>query len=251
MKKGLFFNIVIILNIVCKISKKSNIKTEELMQSTNPESIRSYYNEIVKRKIKVAKLYFCLDIFGKLIIVQKRIRGLTLEKLLQNSKISLEYKFKIMDKLWDIYLKMLNSDYILDWNFKNFIIYNDELVYVDLNPVLIKNEIKLIKSDNLQEIKKGYLDDNLRIAGIIGYSLGYLLDFDRQILKDFFKHLEKNIKNKFNITYNELLKIKNEHIYIKKLRVIKEYIDYGDIENTKKNLKMLSVRKYTLGENDG
>ena len=220
---------------------------------TDPiESIYTYYYELLNIDFKVAKIH---DIYynndGNLIIKQEWIEGITLEKYLDdNSKLyfinrDITQVTEIFKKIIhnNIYLYSCNKDIRIDWNLRNFIIYENDLVIVDVVPPIYVSKLPKNNDFYMSILINLYVSTVTQIISILSYCVKpyitnseFLLESDRKLLlKTLYDELEKIIlescvDNKFELNSElELLrlvdtKIDKNKIYNLKIRALHKYL---------------------------
>ena len=253
MEAGLFNNVKKIGNYILKISKNKDMISRQIIREMSYGTEKEYAKNIHEVGIKTAKVYFSCGIFHYQISIQKYIAGQTVQDILNDVNISIEKKLKVFEKFIDIYkLSQSNSNLCLDWNMKNFIYKDSDIYYVDLVPCLYKNVIEKSTSKNLEQYKESYLNQNIQIAGILGYST---MSFIKYMKKEEAIHVYLKIlnilKDKLDFSLN-IEKNNLHHVYYYKLIQIEKYF-HTDLtyENMKQKINNHSMTNTFKNKNEG
>ena len=179
---GSFNKIIVIKNKVFKIENVNDLYSKNILSNFSHNS-KTYYEDLKKLGINVARLYFDKKIFGKNIEIQEYIPGESLALYMEDKKVPINDKLDYYEKLLIIYRKTLSSDVALDLNMKNFIISNGDLIYVDLVPSIYKSKLSKENVEN-DEYKNYYLNNNLAIANVTNYFLEINCLFAKRRIKN-------------------------------------------------------------------
>lgn len=122
MEKGLFSSNVSIFKIIIK-KYMSNEITSLFRNITTPKNIQKYEKDIEKLGFNTANIYFSFQIKNVLFIVQKLIKGDTVEEVLKSKKYDISLKKEIVKMILNKMFDVIGQEVIIDWNLKNFILY--------------------------------------------------------------------------------------------------------------------------------
>ena len=190
---GSFNKIIVIKNKVFKIENVDDLYSKNILSNFSHNS-KTYYEDLKKLGINVARLYFDKKIFGKNIEIQEYIPGESLALYMEDKKVPINDKLDYYEKLLIIYRKTLSSDVALDLNMKNFIISNGDLIYVDLVPSIYKSKLSKENVEN-DEYKNYYLNNNLAIANVTNYFLRSIVYLPKEELRIILLKLRLLLKN--------------------------------------------------------
>lgn len=202
------------LKQVCPITKIEKIIYDGL--NSNPNIIRQYIKDIKKTNIECAPMY----IVTKKILVEKYIKGQTIDEYINTKTVSKNDKILLIKKLLDTFKKsMKNPEIRIDWNLRNFIIKNKKIVLVDYIPSLYFKNLEIINQDVTFELYQLYKNYDIQITGIVGYTMMAFLNLSKQEFKQIYEIV-------FNYA-NEIYKIdkKKNHIFIKRINLIDKYLN--------------------------
>lgn len=247
MKQGTFNKIFRIGNFIVKLSKEhSSISKEIAMMGS--DDIKKYENDIKETGVSTSKVYLYLKLKNKSLILQEYIDGYTLQEFFENVEISNVDKLKMFRELIFLYRKTLKNDNLcLDWNLKNFIISNGEIIYIDYVPALYKDRIEQVSSKRLEQYKESYLDKQVQLAGIISYAIVPFLNEDKLLLNDVYNSMISCIEEILRIRFQNL-NLPN-HVYIKKMTIISEYLsNCQSYEEFIKQYRSISMEKTVIKE---
>ncbi|MGM9878934.1 MAG: hypothetical protein ACI31R_02800 [Bacilli bacterium] len=246
MESGTFNDVFKLDKYIIKISKSGDEIFNQVMSEINFENVKQYEQDINRLGIKTARIYDELEFSNYKVLIQEYIEGSTLEDILSEKKYDIDYKLQIFSKYANLYkLCKQDENLCLDWNLKNFIYNDEELVYVDLTPCLYKNKIKNIESENLIQFRDSFLNENITIAGILGYTLKALLKSEtKEILEKAYS------KIKTMLEYEEPNEINDNHVYLDKLSLIEKFL-YSDMDLEELFILMdnYSMKKQSLSTN--
>lgn len=221
MKKGLFSSNISIYKLIIK-KYISNEITLVFKYITTPKYIKKYQNDIEKLGFNIAKVYFSFEINNTLFLVQKLIKGDTVEEILKSNKYDISFKKEIIKKILNKIILLKENEIIIDWNLKNFILYKDKIFYVDFTPVLYRKNIMLINSQRLKPYTNMLLNTEIQFCSFLGYVCNYLIDLPKKTLKDVFEELILIAKDNDIIIKKTN---KNSHLMERKISLIFEYLN--------------------------
>lgn len=230
---GSFNKVIIIKNKVLKIENVVNSYSQNILNSLDSNH-KTYYEDLKKIDIDVAKLYLDKKIFGKNIEIQEYIPGKTLASYMEDNNVSIGDKLDCYKKLLIIYKKTLSSDVALDLNMKNFVMAGDRLIYIDMIPSIYKSKIP---KDNIEsdEYKNYYLNSNLAIANVSNYFLRSIIYLPKENLKE--------VLIKMKTIVNEIFDFELDLSKNKKSNLMNNYIEsnmqYEDYEKTYQKIKRM------------
>lgn len=246
MESGMFNEVFKLDKYVIKISKNDEI-FNQIVNEMTIDDVKQYEKNINNVGIKTARIYEELNFPNCKVLIQEYIEGQTLEDILRSKEHDIERKLEIFKKYTEIYkLSKQNNNLCLDWNLKNFVYNGKELIYVDLTPCLYKDSIRNIKLENLIQFRDSFLDENITIAGILGYTLKALIkEEDKETVKKAY------IKIKEMLEYKPQEKREN-HIYLDKLSLLEDFLN-SDMEKDElfDLLKDFSMKKESLESKTG
>ena len=231
MKKGLFSSNVSIFKIIIK-KYISNDITSLFKNITTPKNIKRYEKDIEKLGFNTAKIYFSFQIKNSLFIVQKLIKGETVEEVLKSKKYDIELKKEIVMKILNKMFAVKGQQVIIDWNLKNFILYKGKIFYVDLTPVLYRESVMLINSKKLRPYTEMLLNEKIQFCSFLGYVCNYLIDLPKETLKVIYDELMLFAKDN-DIVIKDT--DENSHLMERKVSLISDYLNSN---MTKEKLKM-------------
>ena len=214
--KGSFNKVYKIGNLIIKIDYYdeyfSNIRS-----TVDTFEYKKYYKDLNDLGIKTAKLYLSIKLFNRNIQIEEFIKGISVQDFV-SLKIDLKDKLKIIKELILIYKKTINTDVKLDMNLKNFIIRDNEIIYIDFTPATYKSHI-LKNYKNIDSYARTYLDTSLIMNNLISYYLRGNINLSKEELKSNLINIRQLIES----VLNEKLD-KNNSI---RLNLIEDYI-YSD-----------------------
>ena len=220
---GSFNKIIVIKNKVFKIENVDDLYSKNILSNFSHNS-KTYYEDLKKLGINVARLYFDKKIFGKNIEIQEYIPGESLALYMEDKKVPINDKLDYYEKLLIIYRKTLSSDVALDLNMKNFIISNGDLIYVDLVPSIYKSKLSKENVEN-DEYKNYYLNNNLAIANVTNYFLRSIVYLPKEELRIILLKLKVIVKELFDFEL-DLSKNKKSNLFIEYICGVMEYEQY-------------------------
>ena len=214
--KGSFNKVYKIGNLIIKIDYYdeyfSNIRS-----TVDTFEYKKYYKDLNDLGIKTAKLYLSIKLFNRNIQIEEFIKGISVQDFV-SLNIDLKDKLKIIKELILIYKKTINTDVKLDMNLKNFIIRDNEIIYIDFTPATYKSHI-LKNYKNIDSYARTYLDTSLIMNNLISYYLRGNINLSKEELKSNLINIRQLIES----VLNEKLD-KNNSI---RLNLIEDYI-YSD-----------------------
>ena len=196
---GSFINCKIIGNKIIKISKEEDDYSKLIKKEIDSKNYLKYQSDLKKNNVDVANLYLSIEIFNKLIQVEEYIKGENLNNYFINSNNLIINKLTLMKKMLELYKRLLNSDVTVDFNFNNFIIHDDRLIYIDFIPSIYKSNI--IYNGVIDEYKRIVLDKNYCLLNMISYLLKAMLSLSKEELADVLNKVLVMIDN-LNININ-------------------------------------------------
>lgn len=223
MMNGSFNKIIVIKNKVFKIENIDDLYSKNILSNFGHNS-KTYYEDLKKLGINVARLYFDKKIFGKNIEIQEYIPGESLASYIENKEVPINDKLNYYKKLLIIYKKTLSSDVALDLNMRNFIISNGNLVYVDLVPSIYKSKLSKENVEN-DEYKNYYLNNNLAIANVTNYFLRSIVYLPKEELRLILLKLKVIVKELFDFEL-DLSKNKKSNLFVEYVCGSMEYEQY-------------------------
>ena len=245
MEGGLFNNVKKIGNFIIKISKKDSGISNQIIKEMSYGTEKEYAININNVGIKTAKVYFSFPLFHYHVSVQKYIAGQTVQEILNDKNIPIKEKLHVFEKYIDIYtMSQVNDNLCLDWNMKNFIYKEDEIYYVDLVPCLYKDIIKKSTSNNLLQYKESYLNKNIQIAGILGYTIMPFIKYkSKEEVKEIYQKINDILYQKLKFSLNSM-DYHLQHVYLYKLIQIDDYLNTDlTYEKMKNNIDNHSMQK--------
>lgn len=220
MKRGSFNKIYKIGNVVIKIDADKNPFSQIVMNEMDSKKYLRYEKDLNKCGIKTSKIYFYTT-FPKTILVEKNIRGRNLQEIMDDEKVSLKEKLTLLKKLLLIYKKTENTNVCIDCNLKNFILNNNELIYIDFVPSLYKEKIEESTSLIIEDYKDLYLCTDIQLISIMNYVLKSLMYLSKEELQKMRDEITKIIVE----TFNSNLVIESKNVVLKKKELINSYIE--------------------------
>lgn len=196
---GSFINCKIIGNKIIKISKEEDDYSKLIKKEIDSKNYLKYQSDLKKNNVDVANLYLSIEIFNKLIQVEEYIKGENLNNYFININNLIIDKLTLMKKMLDLYKRLLNSDVTVDFNFNNFIIHDDRIIYIDFIPSIYKSNI--IYNGVIDEYKRIVLDKNYCLLNMISYLLKAMLSLSKEELADVLNKVLVMIDN-LNININ-------------------------------------------------
>ena len=196
---GSFINCKIIGNKIIKISKEEDDYSKLIKKEIDSKNYLKYQSDLKKNNVDVANLYLSIEIFNKLIQVEEYIKGENLNNYFININNLIIDKLTLMKKILELYKRLLNSDVTVDFNFNNFIIHDDRLIYIDFIPSIYKSNI--IYNGVIDEYKRIVLDKNYCLLNMISYLLKAMLSLSKEELADVLNKVLVMIDN-LNININ-------------------------------------------------
>ena len=250
MEKGLFSSKVSIFKIIIK-KYMSNEITSLFRNITTPKNIQKYEKDIEKLGFNTANIYFSFQIKNVLFIVQKLIKGDTVEEVLKSKKYDISLKKEIVKMILNKMFDVIGQEVIIDWNLKNFILYKGQIFYVDFTPVLYRKNVMLIKSERLKPYTEMLLDEKIQFCSFLGYVCNYLIDLPKETLKVIYEELVL-IAEDNGIVINNV--DKNSHLMKRKISLISSYLNSNMTKDELKtellNYSMKHLVYDSRGEND-
>ncbi len=244
MESGTFNNIKKIGNYVVKISKNDAL-ANQIMNEMHSRNVYAYMKDINDVGIKTGKLYGYYNILDYNIMIQEFINGITIQDHLGNN-IPIKDRLEAFKKFLLVYKNSkYNDNLCLDWNLKNFILSKNDIYYIDFIPCLYKDKIIQSSSDNLHQYKESYLDNNIQIAGILGYAImPFINSLSIYDANNTYKEMKDMINEKVNISINNNLINSKNHVYFYKIFQIENYLK-GNIEHSEllNNINSYSMTK--------
>ena len=231
MRKGLFSSNVSICRIIIK-KYISNDITSLFRNIKIFKNIKKYEKDIEKLGFNTAKIYFSFQIKNSLFIIQKLIKGETVEEVLKSKKYDISLKKEIVKKILNKMFDVKGQQVIIDWNLKNFILYKGKIFYVDFTPVLYRKSVMLINSKSLKPYTEMLLNEKIQFCSFLGYVCNYLIDLPRETLKVIYDELVLIAKEN-GIVIKDI--DENSHLMERKVALISNYLDSN---MTKENLKI-------------
>ena len=222
---GSFNKIIVIKNKVFKIENVDDLYSKNILSNFSHNS-KTYYEDLKKLGINVARLYFDKKIFGKNIEIQEYIPGESLALYMEDKKVPINDKLDYYEKLLIIYRKTLSSDVALDLNMKNFIISNGDLIYVDLVPSIYKSKLSKENVEN-DEYKNYYLNNNLAIANVTNYFLRSIVYLPKEELRIILLKLKVIVKELFDFEL-DLSRNKKSDLFVEYIHGNMEYEQYEE-----------------------
>ena len=196
---GSFINCKIIGNKIIKISKEEDDYSKLIKKEIDSKNYLKYQSDLKKNNVDVANLYLSIEIFNKLIQVEEYIKGENLNNYFININNLIIDKLTLMKKMLELYKRLLNSDVTVDFNFNNFIIHDDRIIYIDFIPSIYKSNI--IYNGVIDEYKRIVLDKNYCLLNMISYLLKAMLSLSKEELADVLNKVLVMIDN-LNININ-------------------------------------------------
>ena len=95
---GSFNKIIVIKNKVFKIENVDDLYSKNILSNFSHNS-KTYYEDLKKLGINVARLYFDKKIFGKNIEIQEYIPGESLALYMEDKKVPINYELDFYEKL--------------------------------------------------------------------------------------------------------------------------------------------------------
>ncbi len=242
MKKGTFNKIIRLGNVVLKLSTERNSISNEMLR-LDAKDIKKYEGDIKNVGINTSKVYLSWHVNDKNIIIQEFINGKTVQEYLDSDDISSKDKLILFKRIIEMYkLSLSNVNLCLDWNLNNFIIKDDEIYYVDYVPALYKDKIKSVDSDILSQYQLSLVDKQIQLAGIVSYAIVPFFNESKDELMEVYHTMKKTIETILNVDMNS--KDNLEHVYIKKLIIIEEYLNNSmDKQTFLKKYNSISMMK--------
>jgi len=220
MKRGSFNKIYKFGNLVVKIDADKDKFSNLIIKEMDNKSYIKYQKDLNKSGVKTSKIYFYTT-FPKTILIEENIKGNNLQDIMIDTNINVKEKLILIKKLLLIYKKVENSNVCIDCNLKNFILNNDELIYIDFVPSLYKDKIKKVENPTLNNYKDLYINKNKQLVSIMNYilkSLMYLAKGDLKLINDeIIYYIEEIFKIKIYIEEGSVVyeknKLLNKYIY--------------------------------------
>lgn len=237
MKIGSFNKIYKLGNLIIKIDTDKDKFSNLIIKEMDSKKYIKYKKDLNKSGIKTSKIYFYIT-FPKTILVEQNIKGENLQDIMNNQNIKLKDKLILIKKLLLIYKKIYKENVCIDCNLKNFILNNDELVYIDFVPSLYKRKIKKVNNNILNDYKELYINSNIQLISILNYILKSLMYLPKGDLKEIKELIINYIESEFNIN----IFIDSNNVVIKKNKLLDRYI-YGDMNKEKFNLEYQKINK--------
>ncbi|MBR6689888.1 MAG: hypothetical protein IKL65_00985 [Bacilli bacterium] len=219
MRRGSFNKIYKIGNFVIKLDANKDSFSNLIIKEMDFKKYIKYQKDLNKCGIKTSKIYFYTT-FPKTILIEKNIEGYNLQEIMSNQEVDIKEKLKLIKKLLLIYKKVQNCNVCVDCNLKNFILNNNELIYIDFVPSLYKDKIKQVNNAKINDYKKLYIDENIQLLSIMNYILKSLLYLPRDQLKEIKNEIIINIEKIFKIKIN----LDEENIVTKKAKLLNKFI---------------------------
>ena len=237
MKRGSFNKIYKIGKLVLKIDTKKDKFSNLIMKEIDSKNYIKYQKDLNSNGIKTSKIYFYMR-FPVNILIEKNIKGNSLQEILEDEKINLKYKLLLVKKLLLIYKQIENNKVCIDFNFKNFILNQNELVYIDFVPSLYKSKIEKISNKDLKDYKELYTNKEIQLTSIMNYLLRALIYLSKEELIDIKTEISEYIEKNFN---TQLLQ-QSDNVVIKKMKLLNKYI-YENIDKKEYNEEYKKINK--------
>lgn len=250
MKFGTFNRVFKIGNIVIKLSRDKQ-ELISLLKLSSLKKIKKYEKSInLMDNIETGKIYLTFRFFNIICIIQNYIEGLTIEEFLLSDGVKLEDKIMIINKFLRLYFANCQSHVIIDWNMKNFIINKENLILIDLYPILYREDLKQITDSRLKPYIEVLLDFKEQCIAIITYILIYLINYDIDKVIEIYALISNNVMEKLKFNIDKYI-TENKSLYCSKLKLIIDYLN-GLItkENLLDNVKKYSMKRKILGGKD-
>lgn len=212
-------------------------KIEEIIYAglnSNPKVIKDYIKDIKKLNIKCARMYFV----SNKVLIEEYIKGKTVDEYL-NDNISDDLKIDMTKKILDLFKKSLkNSDLRIDWNLRNFIVKGNDVVLVDYVPSLYIKNLNKIKQNPTIELYDLYLNLDIQLAGIIGYSIYPFIKYEKNLFKKIYEDIYSYASSIYKIDKTK------KHIFVERINLIDKYLNNKvDKDEFILNFKSMSLSK--------
>ena len=232
-KKGPFF--LKIITPRTKTEEKIYLKLNE-----TPEIIKKYTRDIKMLNIKCAKNFRVT----KKRLIQEYIKGQTVDEYI-NDNFDCDLKINMIKKVLDLFEKSLkNSNLRIDWNLKNFIIKNNDIILVDYVPSIYMENLNKIKEDSTMELYDLYFNLDIQLAGIIGYSICPFLELEKELFEKIYNEIYSYATSIYRINKTK------EHVFIEKINLIDKYLNNKiDTEKFILKYKSMSLSNIMLDKN--
>lgn len=237
MKRGSFNKIYKLGNLVIKIDTDKDKFSNLVIKEMDSKKYIKYKKDLSKIGIKTSKIYFYTT-FPKTILIEQNINGDNLQDIISDKNISLKDKLILIKKLLLIYKKIYKEDVCIDCNLKNFILNNNELIYIDFVPSLYKSKIKDVNNPILNDYRDLYINSNIQLISILNYILKSFTYLPKCELKEIKEIIKSYIENEFNTNLN----IDGNSVVIKKNKLINKYIN-EDITLDEFNFEYQKINK--------
>lgn len=220
MRRGSFNKIYKIGNLIIKLDTDKDSFANLVIKEMDSKKYIKYQKDLNKCGIRTSKIYFYTT-FPKTILIEKNIEGYNLQEIMNNQEVKIQEKLILIKELLLIYKKVENSNICIDCNLKNFILNNNELIYIDFVPSLYKDKIEQVNNSKINDYKELYINSNIQLLSIINYILKSLLYLPKDQLKQ--------IKDEIIIYVEEIFKTKihlnEENVVIKKTKLLNKFIN--------------------------
>lgn len=220
MKRGSFNKIYKIGNLVIKIDSDKDKFSNLIIKEMDSKKYIKYQKDLNKCGIKTSKIYFYTT-FPKTILIEQNIEGNNLQDIMNDESIKLKDKLILIKKLLLIYKKVYKENVCIDCNLKNFILNNNELIYIDFVPSLYKDKINRVDNIVLDDYKKLYIDNSMQLISILNYILKSLIYLSKEELKLIKEEIIGYIESEFNMN----IVIYGDNVVMKKNILLDEYIN--------------------------
>ncbi|MDD4734105.1 MAG: hypothetical protein PHU05_04595 [Bacilli bacterium] len=212
-------------------------KIEEIIYAglnSNPKVIKDYIKDIKKLNIKCARMY----LVSNKVLIEEYIKGQTVDEYL-NDNISDDLKIDMTKKILDLFKKSLkNSDLRIDWNLRNFIVKDNDVVLVDYVPSLYIKNLNKIKQNPTIELYDLYLNLDIQLAGIIGYSVYPFIEYEKNLFKKIYEDIYSYASSIYKIDKTK------KHIFVERINLIDKYLNNKvDKDEFILNFKSMSLSK--------
>ena len=142
-------------------------------------------------------------------------------------------------KILDLFKKSLkNSDLRIDWNLRNFIVKGNDVVLVDYVPSLYIKNLNKIKQNPTIELYDLYLNLDIQLAGIIGYSIYPFIKYEKNLFKKIYEDIYSYASSIYKIDKTK------KHIFVERINLIDKYLNNKvDKDEFILNFKSMSLSK--------
>lgn len=159
---------------------------------------------------------------------------------MKDKNYNISFKKEIIYEILNKIILLKDSEVIIDWNLKNFIMFDNEIYYIDFTPVFYRKNVMSINSKKLKPYTDMLLDNKIQFCSFLGYVCIYLIYLPKKVLKSIFDELILFAKDN-GIIINKI-KV-DSHLLEKKLFLIYKYLN-GNMSRKKliNNLSKYSMK---------